>query len=120
MALFPCTLCGARYPGASQAAYPSVVTNGSRWGAHLRLCRGCFDSVQEKASRFGIVFDDDPAQLLQMGLQCTVCDELIDGEAAVLFVTAYPHKSERWDATTSLHIGCGAQLVTAWGLSEKG
>jgi len=116
MGLFPCSLCAKRFRGAAQAAYPSVLWNGIRASAHLRLCGECYQQMAAFLS--GYVVDYSSESSPNEG-DCPECGQNgVTDSGPVLFVTLYPRGSERIDAMASLHEKCAHVLEGRWKLSS--
>jgi hypothetical protein len=106
MAIMPCTRCGARYLGASNAAYCTVLDGGTRNSVRQKLCQPCWDELLEKLTAgncevvYGVTAHDEAAR-------CMVCGEVRPSPTGpMFFVTAYPAKQERRDFASPLHEEC--------------
>lgn len=119
MARFPCSLDGARFQGPASYVYPTVLENGNRWFAKLRLCPTCAAEVREYITRYGIVWDERTPVTTDSPQFCPECEKSIDRQDPRLYVTAYWRADERWDCACGMHVDCALTLAGRWELSGE-
>lgn len=103
MAMFPCTIDGARYTGRQQTAFLHVVENGNDLGGRMRLCPGHFDQLEDflMTKTLCTAIGDDVVQFGQDEL-APVCAEcgMKTSEASIFaytFSASFP-KRQFWGA----------------------
>lgn len=109
MAIRPCSLCGKRFRGAAQAAYPSLLHSSIRSTSHLRLCDACFKQLVDQLNDWFVNYDEDDSG----SNACPQCGKNGQDQGdPVLFATLYPAGAERWDAMGLVHSGCAQALAS--------
>ena len=108
MGLFPCSVHGAFFKGAAEAAYPALVIGAESEREHLRMCHDCFTQYEancEERLAEAVVGQKPPANDQRLCLMC-------GGKAgrANLFVTLYPKGEEFRNFYGAL---CDADVVPA-------
>ena len=89
MALFPCSVDGARYRGPQQSMYPALVAGSVSDRSRLRLCPPHFQKLNEECRQhLEEVVYDEPDNRQEQPTVCAFCGSEPDG-SLVMFVTVY-------------------------------
>lgn len=96
MAQFPCDMCGQRYHGKQQTAYPAIVNGTYAERGKRRLCPRCLEQLTEWISDH-LVGSQDP-EPVELCFECAKPEP----ELAV-FLTLYRDGADREDWYGRVH-----------------
>jgi len=99
VAQFPCSICGKRYKGAQNAAYPALIHSGTASRKYCRYCPSCWAVFREY-----VEYRLTPAEMEIDFAGCRQCGAEVATYAA--FVTLYAADSDREDFWGRFCAGC--------------
>lgn len=120
MGLRPCMVCQRFYRGTANHVYPAMVQGSWRDSRKLAVCDEHAAQLTGWADIHMTVVDmDAPPTIEYEAAVCPQCEQQIDGEDAMLFMTAYVRGQERRDYFGRAHAACAESLKWAMGLATQ-
>lgn len=115
MAIFPCSLDGARFRSGARYFYPAVLDGPDRYSARLRLCPSCAVALTQTLNNHAVDAQMEPEGALEPKT-CLLCEANLQGLSEPVFVAWYDGDGARQDSYARVCKPCVHQLVRDWRL----
>lgn len=111
MALYPCSMHGARFRGTANHWYGFVSQLDSTQRYHLRLCAQDHEALEELVQQELAEVSNDESVPYPEITDCFSCKAPIEDRYAVVIMTGYRGKEDKRQWMAGLHPSCS---VPAW------